>query len=619
MNKSCLFTRHVCVLCGIIFFSSSFLYAQRFRLHHLRSLRGRVANSSALVPVHSSPIRMNISSSLSADLAAGVQRGIVTQSLASNADGLPGVALPTASRKYKTKNDWLAAYRAHPEELRTGTPMFKAFKNAYQRVKKAEMNDPTVQIDPAAKEMFDIYLGHTNRHTPVVTQPDAEWLKRYREHPEEFRRGTPMYNAFRRIYHRMEKTEEKDAERSADPVGEEIAHIYVEHTQRRLTRAEWLERYREHPEELRKGTPMYNAFLNISQRTKKATIAGNPTDPISEEISRIYEENTERHTKAHTILEVYDTLLRYLQDNGAYPTRRDREYKLVYSRLHGWGKPSLSELQAKPQLRRGYESDPELNKLYKLDELARAVRDGVKPWAALETELKKDFTGLAVGEQTVLRQMDVHYDQVWHDFPEWYEQHKEHIILTQETSRVFEEMLNRTTTRARGTEDGEIVQIISDLARMKLGNIGNEISYRVIYRGEASREIQSKDFHLVAEEQGVPLQMSMRELFPQRMEHIGFWFEDGRLAGMELKEGVTPQDIQIFIDTILEKNFAGERRVRMGWNEPGRQKIYFEQIDNEGGVDKSVSLQIKVRTPTLREQRKKDPNFFYNLFGKYMP
>ena len=402
-----------------------------------------------------------------------------------------------------------------------------------------------------------------------------------------------------------------------EQVNAEIARQTRTHAKHK-TKQEWLHEYRLHPEELHNTTPMYKAFKNADDRVKKAEVNEETIDRLTKQMAQIYRENTKRIAMAKTTSEVYGVLLQSLKTNRAYPPSRSSQYHLVYDRLHGGKRPSLSALQVRPELRREYESDPELYKLYQLDELARAVCAGQKPWTALETELNRAFTNLAAEEQTALRQMDAHYDQVWHDFPQWYEHNKENILLTHETRRVFEEILYRTTTRFRGADDGEIVQTISDLSRVQLGNNGDGVSYRVIYRGQVSRGIQSEKFHLVAEKQGVPLRVSMHGLFPQRVAHINFWLEDGQLAGIELKEDVTPQDIQTFIDTILEKNFSENWRIRMGQDEPGRQKIYFEQINNESGMDMSYALQIKIKTPSLREQRKHDPDFFRKFFGKYM-
>lgn len=496
---------------------------------------------------------------------------------------------------------FLYAQRPRPYRLRSGRARSVAGTSATRRYNKRPKNSPPLST------------GHTS-----VKRTKADWLAQYQAHPEDLRRGTPMYGVFRRVSREVEKLRETNPNAVIDPVMKEMATIWSANTTRKRTAEEWLAQYKEHPEELRKGTQMYNAFLNVSLHVKKIKEADPNAviDPMRVAMVNIWLDATERRAKVKTTEEVYDIFLQYLQDKSSYPTRNDWEYKVVYNRLHGWNKPSLSDVQAHPGLRHLYENDPELNKLYQLDELARAVRDGQKPWAAVESELHRDFTNLAEKDQQTLLQMDAHYEQVWTHFPEWYEQNKPYIIVTSQTSRVFAEILSWTSARARGAEDTEIVQILSDLSRMKLGDDGNGVIYRVIYRGNLSGAIRAEDFHLVAEEQGVALPTPFHQIFPQRLAHINFWFEDGRLAGIDLKEDVTPQDVQHFVDSLLTVLGPGWT-ARMGEQEPGRQKIYLEQINNKNGLDRGFVLQIKVKAPGLRQRRKEDPNFFPNLFGKY--
>ena len=164
MNKNLWLLKRIFIL-GIIFifFSSSYSYAIRpkrargkattlaaQRNHRLREKsksRHPVATHAPARPGSAKPAGSRKTTyTQSDDLTAEVNAEIARQRRTR-------AKKPTAKRK--TKQEWIAEYNTHPEELHAGTPMYAAFSQADQRVKKAEQNNETV--DPLDKQMSDIY------------------------------------------------------------------------------------------------------------------------------------------------------------------------------------------------------------------------------------------------------------------------------------------------------------------------------------------------------------------------------------------------------------------------------------------------------------------------------
>ena len=512
----------------------------------------------------------------------------------------------------KSAEEWLAEYAAHPEELKSGTPMYTAFEQMARKVKIGE------KIDAASLEMARIYLENTNRAVPTKTS--EQWLTVYREHPEELTHGTSLYNAFRAITARVQDGHKTDA------ASIEISQIYLETIPRRdpaETAQKWLDKYREHPEEFKPTTSMYQIFGQITRQVQ----AGDRTDEAALEISRIYLENTKRIAAPKTTQEVYDLFLAYLRDYKTYPLATTQEYVYVYNRLRN---RELSEIQA----------DPDLYKLYRLDQLARAARRGEKPWEVFDRDnplkrarinetspqvtgteipLEESYAQLSTEEQTLIRRTEEYYEELWNNYPTWFEENKQYIITTTQTQRAFD-ILNREIQAGRWSE--EISETLEVLQGANLGPDGFGSYIRIIYRGNSSFAPRAGDFHVVAEEPGLQVP-PLRELFPQRIPHISFSFEGDKLSTMILEEGVTAQDVETAIDAFLEHYQTKQTgwTIRMGNHEMGnRPHIHFEFIDNaaEGGMDISHVLQLDVRQIIPADPLQARQRAFYRLFSKYI-
>ncbi len=531
----------------------------------------------------------------------------------------------------KTPQEWIDEYNAHPEELHAGTPMYNAFVYVDQRVKRAEQNNE--MVDPLDKQMSDIYRANTKRHAEGKTP--QEWIDEYNAHPEELHYGTPMYNAFVHADQRVKKAEQNNE--TVDPLDRQMSDIYRENLTQASpkTKQEWIDEYNAHPEELHKGTPMYAAFREADQRVKRAEQNNEMVDPLDKQMSDIYRANTKRIAEAKTTQEVYDILLQYIRETKSYPKGYTPEYRLVYNRFYG-----KTEEQIK--------ADPELNRLYKLDQLARAAQRGEKPWEVFDRdnplrrprlgeqqspvsqteesapgtegptlsseELRQAYNEMPADIQTAIRLTEEHYEQVWENFPDWIEQNKSNIILTPDTKNVFDALAREVRN---GRWDENIAQIISDLDAMQLGTSEDGAFYRVIYRGYYTLgRINPDNFHLVAEEQGVEL-ADVNAIIAHQPAHIRLFAKEGKLTQMVLEKGVTQDDIRQVIDSIL-LDLGEDWTVRMGSHETGtKPHIHFEWVDAEG-FDSSYTLQLDVDQVIPAGPYGERQQAFTRLFRKYM-
>ena len=212
-----------------------------------------------------------------------------------------------------------------------------------------------------------------------------------------------------------------------------------------------------------------------------------------------------------------------------------------------------------------------------------------------------------------------YFEELWGNYPTWFEENKQYIIPTMRTQRAFD-VLNREVQSGRSSD--EILDILSILQKANLGPDGFGSYIRVIYRGNSPMLPQAKDFHIVAEEPGLQVP-PLRKLFPQRVPHIHFTFEDGKLLTMVLEEGATPQDVETVIDAFLEhyKMKQESWTVRMGTHEIGiRPHIHFEFVDDaaENGMDISHVLQLDVRKVITADSPQARQRAFNRLFGKYI-
>lgn len=522
------------------------------------------------------------------------------------------------TRQNKSPEAWLEEYEKHPEQLTQGTVMYQAFADKTYRVETAQKEGKPV--DEFSLRMAQIFRENTRQlNTP------EKWLQRYAENPEQFFHGSAMYRAFQ--YQRIRVREAQAAGEEVSEAALQMAQIYEENTKRVKTPVEWLEEYAKHPEQLVPQTAMYSAFRDQNRRVKTIQAAGKEVDEFSLKMAQIYQENI---SHPDTLPEVYNMLLTYLRTNRAYPLSRSVEYQKVRVRFRN---KSLVEIKA----------NPDLYKLYRLDQLARAVRRGEKPWEVFDQdnplrrkrrgeqqgeespkELEEAYTQLSQDEQQVLRQTEEYYDQLWQNYPVWFEENKGNIIFTRLTTAAFD-LLNKQVAAGRSSE--EIISTLDMLQQLSLGNVGDGVFNRVIYRGNnATLTPRAEDFHLVIEEQGLPSLPHIRQMFPQEVPHVYFKFMDGKISVMGLTTGVTPQDIETAIDTLLEhisqnaqvSNASDGWRIRMGKHEMSdKPHIHFEFVDGEEGMDLSYVLRLDVRGVIPEEKNARKKTFEY-LFGKYI-
>ncbi|MBO7190839.1 MAG: hypothetical protein J6V32_01860 [Elusimicrobiaceae bacterium] len=512
----------------------------------------------------------------------------------------------------KTAEEWLTEYRQHPEELKRGTPMYNAFENVNQRVKKAQ--EAGEKVDKVYLDMVDILQENTRGQKTA-----EEWLVEYRQHPEELKHGTPMYKAFENVNRRVKKAQA--AGEKVDKAYLDMADIWQKNTKRQKIAEEWLAEYRRHPEKLKNGTPMYNAFENVNRRVKKAQAAGQEVEEAFLEMAKIYLENTKRISPASTS-EVYEMFLTYLKENKSYPLATSQEYQVVYKRLYG---KTAEEIKA----------DPDLYKLSRLDQLARAARRGEKSWEVFDREdplrrlrvgEKEKNYGVSVAEEKQLfNQLKGNYEHAWDNYPTWYNESKQYIVFTPQTQTAFK-VIDREV--AAGRESDELMELVDMLQKKELGYSENAFN-RLIYRGNQSLLPKAEDFHLVAEEQGVPDLPNVREIFPQDVPNVYFKFADGKMSTLGLTKGVTSQDVQTVVDGILQElnrkvQIDAEWTVRMGTHEIGdKPHIHFEFVDRTGeGYDLSYTLKLDVPEEVVPMgyswDNKARYNGFKKLFGNYM-
>ena len=99
----------------------------------------------------------------------------------------------------------------------------------------------------------------------------------------------------------------------------------------------------------------------------------------------------------------------------------------------------------------------------------RAARSGEKPWEVFDrdnplkrtrtnetalvpeetpAQLRKDYAQLTPKEQTVIRQTEEYYEELWENYPTWFEENKTYIITTTQTRNAFD-TLNRAIQSGR--------------------------------------------------------------------------------------------------------------------------------------------------------------------------
>ncbi len=543
---------------------------------------------------------------------------------------------------------------------------FATMRSKYNRAEKAEKDDA---ISNAIFDLMDEYATNPMSPDEAVDKLEEFTQKNHRlpslssEDKEEHVLANKMYTMLKR-YPDYEQTKKIN----------EITEKYRKYTKRNSP-SEWLEKfyvfqdglkakgesprlprsYRNKEElddnekaEAALGQGIYGILKTwrdeekITEALKNGTLDEKEAQAIRA-IKQILSNRTyHTRTKSKTTQEVTENLLAFVKEKQASPRcnidkPQEELYYSVFNKLYSTRTKTSPIKKSKdyyeefsrtgvatphPEDTR-FEKDPDLYTLLQLDQLARACERGEQDWAIFDAEdplaelakrinsQEKIEPASSVTPVQTRRQIDVHKaEQLWNYFPSWSEENRKYFNSTANSLLALDTLLRRVK-KMDVEHNKRTTEILDDLTDMPLGQM-EDLYYKVIFRGQTPGAPQPGDFHSVAEEKGVPMDIAQNAV-NWGYNHIQTVLSPGedKLINIILDPEVTPNDISLFFDDIL--GHMAEGKTRMGWHEldlknyyngspsfgkngqKGILHIHFERLATpENGLESDVSFTLRI-------------------------
>ncbi len=211
-------------------------------------------------------------------------------------------------------------------------------------------------------------------------------------------------------------------------------------------------------------------------------------------------------------------------------------------------------------------------------------------------------------------------------FPKWFEQNRRHFTTMSDTKLAMEAVLSAVQG---GTPDDNTYQVVRHLLQMTLGPLENGNLVQLFYRGKNPAIPQAQDFHQMIKIDGIRKSHAKQAFALTDIPHIEFIQNRLSLFGFILHPGVTPQEIDRVVQTLIPPGFT----VRMGVHEfgiesdkttfnfeQGRLHLHIEKIAPNGLDDFDVSYIIDLKLHELVAGKKPHQilKIYRELFSQYM-
>lgn len=318
-------------------------------------------------------------------------------------------------------------------------------------------------------------------------------------------------------------------------------------------------------------SPEQKREVSLAGGINHSLARGNPSDPVIVRMAELRTKNRRlavRKTPAQWLAEFEA----YLNTFQHYPPTTSALYRGIRGAFHRY-----------PRKADGTYESADLQRMFELDQLARAASRGEVAWkqviSAEETaadpsivQLRKFWRNASPQEQAALNLSAHKMDMLREDFPDWINRAlgQGWIINTPNTVRALESVRRTLETYNMFFSDNseDILAWIHETPWGKNKEMG--LYSRLIYMGENPNNPRLSDFKEVQEFVGLPAGPEAAELSPaERLSVARRRFADGdfSITALVLKEGVTERDIVNELNSLLPSNIPYS--IRMGQHEFG--------------------------------------------------